>query len=52
MSMIRRTAAAALVVALAWRFADQMMAKHQTFLADGGKFVVPLPTFRVIEKTP
>ena len=41
-----------IVVALAWRFADQMMAKHQTFLADGGKFVVPLPTFRVIEKTP
>lgn len=40
-----------IVVALAWRFADQMIAKHQKYLDAGGKFVIPLPTFRLVEKT-
>jgi SAM-dependent methyltransferase len=39
-----------IVVALAWRFAKQMMEKHQKFLDGGGKFVVPLPTFQVVGK--
>lgn len=37
-----------IVVALAWRFADQMIAKHQRYLDAGGTFVVPLPRFRVV----
>lgn len=37
-----------LVVALAWRFADQMISRHAAYLGGGGRFVVPLPTFRVV----
>lgn len=37
-----------LVVALAWRFADQMISRHREYLHGGGRFVVPLPTFRVV----
>ncbi len=36
------------VIALAWRFADQMIAKHRPYLESGGRFVVPLPDFRVV----
>jgi hypothetical protein len=39
-----------IVVALAWRFAKQMIDRHQKFLDAGGKFVVPLPTFEVVGK--
>jgi hypothetical protein len=37
-----------IVVALAWRFADQMISRHTAYLDGGGRFVVPLPTFRVV----
>lgn len=36
------------VIALAWRFADQMIARHGPYLQAGGRFVVPLPVVRVI----
>lgn len=36
------------VVILAWRFVDPIVAKHQTFLDGGGRFVVPVPAVRVM----
>ncbi len=32
-----------------WRFADMIIARNQDYLAAGGKFIVPLPTLRVVE---
>jgi SAM-dependent methyltransferase len=34
----------------AWRYTDPIVAKHQKFLENGGKFIVPLPELRIIEK--
>jgi SAM-dependent methyltransferase len=34
-----------IVVTLAWRFAEQMMRRHEEYLRRGGTFLVPLPTF-------
>ena len=36
-----------LVVILAWRYADPIVAKHQRFIEGGGRFVVPWPTFSI-----
>ena len=36
-----------LVVILAWRYAEPIMAKHRRFIESGGRFVVPWPTFSV-----
>ena len=36
-----------LVVILAWRYAELIMAKHRKYLAQGGRFVVPLPRIEV-----
>jgi SAM-dependent methyltransferase len=32
----------------AWRFADLIISRNQPYLRAGGKFVVPLPAFRVV----
>jgi hypothetical protein len=32
------------VVILAWNFAESIMAKHQSYLNDGGIFIVPVPS--------
>lgn len=37
------------VVILAWRFVEPIVAKCQTFLEAGGRFVVPVPDVRVLE---
>jgi hypothetical protein len=37
-----------LVVTLAWRFAEQMMRRHDEYLRQGGMFVIPMPTFRTV----
>lgn len=34
---------------LAWRYAEPIMKKHQRFLEQGGRFIVPLPELKVIE---
>jgi len=36
------------LVILAWNFADSIVAKNQAFRDAGGKFVVPIPEFRVV----
>lgn len=36
------------VIVLAWRFADIFIQKNQKFLEDGGKFILPLPNFKVL----
>ncbi len=38
------------VVIMAWRYVEPIVAKHQEYLAQGGKFIVPLPELKVIEK--
>jgi hypothetical protein len=37
-----------LVVILAWRFAHLVLDRHRPFLEQGGKFLVPLPTVRLV----
>lgn len=37
------------VVILAWRFADEIIQKHNEFIKHGGKFIVPLPELKLIE---
>jgi SAM-dependent methyltransferase len=36
-----------LVVILAWRYAEPIMAKHQRFIESGGRFAVPWPAFSI-----
>lgn len=36
------------VVVLAWAYLDPIRKKHQEFMAQGGRFVVPLPEVRVV----
>ena len=33
---------------LAWNFAEPIMARHQAFRGEGGRFIVPLPELRVV----
>ena len=37
-------------VALAWRYAEPFIAKHRSYLEQGGAFVVPVPEFRVVRR--
>lgn len=37
----------ALIIILAWRYAEPIMAEHQKYLDQGGRFVVPLPKVEV-----
>jgi hypothetical protein len=36
------------VLVLAWVYAEPILRKHQVFLDQGGRFIIPLPTLRVI----
>lgn len=36
------------ILILAWRYADNIINKHRTYLDRGGHFVIPLPTLRVV----
>jgi SAM-dependent methyltransferase len=40
----------AFVVVFAWRYVDPIRAKHARYFADGGKFVVPLPTVTLVDR--
>lgn len=37
------------LVILPWNLGDEIMSQQQTYAADGGKFIVPLPEFRIID---
>ena len=37
------------VLILAWRYVEPIIKKHEAFLRQGGRFIVPLPELRVIE---
>ncbi len=39
----------ALIIVLAWRYAQPIVANHRKYVEGGGRFVVPLPEVRVIE---
>lgn len=38
------------VVVFAWRYVDPIRAKHARYFAEGGKFVVPLPSIATIDR--
>lgn len=38
------------VFIFAWRYAKPIIAKHQRYLDQGGKFIVPLPDLKIIDK--
>lgn len=38
----------AATVILAWQYAEPIMKKHARYVTEGGRFVVPLPTVRII----
>jgi hypothetical protein len=37
------------IVILAWRYQEKIIAKHQEFIENGGKFILPLPSLKIIE---
>ena len=39
----------AVVVVLAWRFAKPIVASHERYLENGGRFLVPLPEVRLVD---
>ena len=45
--LYERPAHASVVILLAWRYADVILAKHQAFLEAGGVILQPLPTLTV-----
>jgi len=38
------------VIVFAWRYVDPIRAKHARYFADGGKFVVPLPSVTCVDR--
>ena len=36
------------IIILAWRYADEIIAKHKNYQKNGGKFIVPLPEYKII----
>jgi hypothetical protein len=39
------------VVILVWRFADMIIARNREFLERGGRFLVPLPELRIVDRS-
>jgi SAM-dependent methyltransferase len=37
------------VLILAWNFAAPIMAAHRRFAAEGGRFIIPMPTVQIVE---
>ena len=36
------------VVILAWRYYEKILKRHQKFLDQGGRFIIPLPELKII----
>jgi SAM-dependent methyltransferase len=41
-----------IVVVLAWIYADAIVGRHQQFIREGGRILVPLPEMRIVEAPP
>lgn len=39
------------IIILAWRYHEKIIEKNKQYLMNGGKFILPLPEFKVIDKT-
>ena len=37
------------VLVLAWNFAESIITKHRAYIAQGGRFIVPLPELRIVK---
>ena len=37
------------VLVLAWNFAESIITKHREYIAQGGRFIVPLPELRIVK---
>lgn len=38
------------IIILAWRYKDQIIKQHKSYIDSGGMFIVPLPKFEIIKK--
>ena len=38
-----------IIIILAWRYSDIIIANNNYFLQQGGKFIIPLPAFKLVE---
>lgn len=38
------------VIVLAWNYAEPIIKRHQRFLKEGGKFIIPLPELKVVQQ--
>ena len=38
------------IIILAWRYKNQIIKMHKKYLKKGGKFIIPLPKFKIISK--
>ena len=38
------------IIILAWRYYEKIISKHPQYLEQGGKFIIPLPEFKIISK--
>ena len=36
------------VVVLAWRYYEKILKRHQRFIDQGGRFIIPLPALKII----
>ena len=39
------------IIILAWRYHKKIIEKNKKFLLNGGKFIIPLPEYKIIEKS-
>ena len=39
------------IIILAWRYHKKIIEKNKEYLLKGGKFIIPLPQFKIIDKT-
>ena len=39
------------IILISWAYKDAILEKHDEYLKRGGKFIIPLPTIEIIEKS-
>ena len=39
------------IIILAWRYHEKIIEKNKKFLLDGGKFIIPMPEYKIIDKS-